>query len=263
MSTSITTRRSSACGSRPTVSRLAISDGEAGFPHDKTLETQIIVCDVKTRAEVARLKGHTNSIYALAFSPDGKTLASGSMDQTVKLWDTATGALRETIVPGESGTSSGMGAGSRGGGSIGESGDPVLFDRDSGKPSRPQPRPIKAARRRAGLKDLVLDQYRRTTDLLLQTEIDLIDAESMLQMNTTGNSKSTYENSRQIVEAFKRDPAVASLIGKIAATYRRSGAYKSGYSKRPRPGSNRGAETPDETHTTVYRTVGCPEGGNP
>src|SRR5206468_3793441 len=40
--------------------------------------------------------------------PDGKTLASGSMDQTVKLWDTATGQLRETIVPGETGTSSGM-----------------------------------------------------------------------------------------------------------------------------------------------------------
>ena len=45
------------------------------------------------------LSGHTNNIYALAFSPDGKTLASGSMDQTVKLWDTATGQLRETIVP--------------------------------------------------------------------------------------------------------------------------------------------------------------------
>ena len=132
----------------PDGKRLAISDGEGGFPHDKTLETQIIVCDVKTQGEVARLKGHTNSIYALAFSPDGKTLASGSMDQTVKLWDTATGALRETIVPGESGTSSGMGAGSRSGGSIGRAREPVLFDRDSGKPSTPSPRPIKAARDR-------------------------------------------------------------------------------------------------------------------
>ena len=33
----------------------------------------------------------------------GKTLASGSADQTVRFWDTASGELRETIVPGESG----------------------------------------------------------------------------------------------------------------------------------------------------------------
>ena len=31
-------------------------------------------------------KGHTNSVESLAFSPDGKTLASGSSDTTVKLW---------------------------------------------------------------------------------------------------------------------------------------------------------------------------------
>ncbi len=49
------------------------------------------------------MRGHSNSIFALAFSPDGKTIAAGSMDQTIKLWDWATGKLLETIVPGESG----------------------------------------------------------------------------------------------------------------------------------------------------------------
>jgi WD40 repeat protein len=33
------------------------------------------------------LTGHTDSVYAVAFSPDGHTLASGSADQTVRLWD--------------------------------------------------------------------------------------------------------------------------------------------------------------------------------
>jgi WD40 repeat protein len=41
--------------------------------------------------------GHTDVVSSAAFSPDGKTLASGTHDTTVKLWDVATGKEKATL----------------------------------------------------------------------------------------------------------------------------------------------------------------------
>jgi len=43
------------------------------------------------------LEGHSNWVLAVAFSPDGKLLASASDDMIVRLWDSATGAALQTL----------------------------------------------------------------------------------------------------------------------------------------------------------------------
>ena len=48
-------------------------------------------------AHLRTLTGHTDSVVSVSFSPDGRTLASGSRDDTIRLWDGVTGAHLRTL----------------------------------------------------------------------------------------------------------------------------------------------------------------------
>jgi hypothetical protein len=55
------------------------------------------VWDAHSGAEIATLRGHTDSVLSVAYSPDGTRIASGSTDNTAKIWDARSGAELATL----------------------------------------------------------------------------------------------------------------------------------------------------------------------
>ena len=58
---------------------------------------QIKLWDVAAGKELGEFVGHTSRVFTAVFSPDGKTLATGSADQMVRLWDPTTQAQRVVL----------------------------------------------------------------------------------------------------------------------------------------------------------------------
>ena len=63
----------------------------------KRITGPIQILDAVNGREITTISGHAGSVYALCFSPDGKTLASAGRDEQIKLWDAARGVNTGTL----------------------------------------------------------------------------------------------------------------------------------------------------------------------
>ena len=79
----------------PDGQRLAIATGRTTTV--ATAQPEILVCDASSGDRLAVLRGHTDGIFALTFTSDGRQILSGGRDRTLRRWDAASGELCETL----------------------------------------------------------------------------------------------------------------------------------------------------------------------
>lgn len=94
----------------PDGTRLAAAIGDYKSNTNSLVPGEVVVWDVQSGVALHRFRGHRSCVWAVAFSPDGKRLASvsghkdnGGVPGEVKLWDLTTGQ-EVCSFPGHTGT---------------------------------------------------------------------------------------------------------------------------------------------------------------
>jgi WD40 repeat protein len=91
---------------RPTADDLIpLLSGEAD-PRMDRLKQWIVNLDAADRPHQLVLQGHRDRVASLVFAPDGRTLISGSIDKTIRMWDSRTGQELRNIDAHEGGVNS-------------------------------------------------------------------------------------------------------------------------------------------------------------
>jgi WD40 repeat protein/tRNA A-37 threonylcarbamoyl transferase component Bud32 len=83
-------------GPMPPVRKIVLGPGGTYLAVSVERESIVHLYECASSREM-RLAGHKDFVSGLAFSPDGATLASGSMDGTIRLWTVANGMLLGTL----------------------------------------------------------------------------------------------------------------------------------------------------------------------
>jgi WD40 repeat protein len=61
------------------------------------IDNTVEVWDAATEQKLYTLRGHTDSVFAVVWSPDSRMLTTGSLDGTVKVWAATDGNLQHNL----------------------------------------------------------------------------------------------------------------------------------------------------------------------